>query len=223
VDSFGNSGQGGIEFTDRIAVTDPGGQYIYVADTDASRLLKVTRNGVPVSELTLPEGLQAWSWKPRALASLPDGRVFVADEGSGGIVITDPFDGLRRLSGPGNEASGVLLASGLACDGSTLALGDEVGGEIRLLDLHGNELARVSVTGTPGRLTLRADGLGAVVDEEGHVVRLFQGTAWSGVVHPWVCPEAFEPSAVCFAGDGSLLVADRAGHRILRLALPEVP
>ena len=219
--SFGSSGPGGFEFTDRTALTDPGGRFIYVADTDGSRILKLTRDGVVVREIRWPGEISAWAWKPRALASLVDGRVFAIDEGSGRIVVTDPFDGLRTLADTEEDASASLLPAGLACTTRSLVLADQAAGMIRILDLHGNELSRVSVGGAPGSVAIRDDGTLAVVDEESRRILLVKdGT------HPSLAAVACSltcPTSLCFAPDGTLLVADRDGDRILRLTLPAVP
>jgi len=219
--SFGSSGQGGIEFTDRVAVTDPGGQFIYAADTDGSRILKLTRDGVAVREIRWPSEVSTWTWKPRSLASLDDGRVFIVDEATGRMVVTDSFDGLRRLSDTGEEARAPLLPAGLACSRDMLVLADQASGVLRFLDLHGNGLSGVSVGGVPGSVALREDGLVAVVDEESRTVKLLNHGSLSLLVA--VSGELGFPSALCFAPDGTLLIADRDGDRILQCALPEVP
>ncbi|MBN1424287.1 hypothetical protein JXA88_07005 [Candidatus Fermentibacteria bacterium] len=223
VRSFGGNGQGWMEFSDRVAVTDPGGQFVYLADTDGSRMLKVDRAGVPVTEIRGPGG-GVWPWKPLAVASLPDGRVFVADEGSGTIMVTDPFDGLRRLSGAGDEPRIPLIPAGLACAAGRVAVSDQAGGLVHFFDTHGNHRGAIAVGGSPGSVDIRKDGLGAMVDEEAHVVRVFK----NGVVYDLSCPPAgmpqlASPSAVCFATDGMLLVAERESDTIVGLALAEVP
>lgn len=217
--SFGAAGHGGVEFTDRIALADPGGQFVYAADTDGSRILKLTRDGVPVKEIRRSTTPGAWTWKPRALASLRDGRVFVVDETSGHIQVTDPFDGLRDLGGASDDAAGVMLPAGLATDGRILAVTDQGAGTVRRVDLHGNELGRLDLGGAPGSVAIREDGLLAVVDDDARVVKIAQDGRVAVLVIGGA--RSWSPRAICFTADGALLVADREGDRILRVELPQ--
>ncbi len=219
--SFGGVGQGGGAFADRVAVADPGGQFVYAADTDGGRVVKLTREGVAVREMIWKGDPASWVWRPRGLAALPDGRVFVADEVSGRILVTDPFDGLRALGGMTERPTRHLSASGIACEGTTLVVADPLSRSLWVMDVHGNLLERITLEGSPGSLDLRDDGLVAYVDEESQSVWV---VTTKGEGHTMILADpSVEPSAVCFTSDGALLVADRRGDRVIRIAVPRPP
>jgi DNA-binding beta-propeller fold protein YncE len=222
VRSFGGEGQGRCEFTDRIRVADPGGLYLYAADTDGSRIVKLTRAGLCVKEIRPvgEEGLSIIS-RPTAITSQRGGLLYVADAGTGMIMTLDLFDHLTELTDKAvGGAPPLVEPSGLACGKELVYLTDGTRKEIAVLDRFGNALTRFRFPGTPGELDVRSDGLLAIVDCSTEDVVLFHNLQLVNRLSELLPDLSLShPSDVCFGHEGTLFVADSGNDRVVQIAI----
>ena len=224
--SFGGEGQGPCEFTDRIRLADPGGLYLYAADTDGARIVKLTRTGVCVKEIrpVSEEGFSRIS-RPTAMASQRGGLVYVGDAGTGAIMTLDLFDHLTELTGRAVGGAPLLVEpSGLACRKDMVYLADDAREEILVLDRFGNVLQRSPFSGVPGELDIRADGMLAVIDRAAEDVVFFHDLKVSSRLSKLLPGLSLShPSDVCFGQGETLFIADSGNDRVVEIAiLPSV-
>lgn len=172
VRSFGGTGQGDCEFTGRVAVEDPGGLFIYVADTDGGRVLKITRSGVCVREIRrgLEDGFSVW--RPTSLAAAEGGLLYVTDPGGGSLDVIDPFDAVRPFLNAGSDGARIPLEpTTVACMGRDIYTGDRLDGTVYHLDRFGTVLNTYFSESEISSMDVARDGTLALVDEvDGDVV-----------------------------------------------------
>lgn len=222
VRSFGGEGQGSCEFTDRIRLADPGGLYLYAADTDGSRIVKLTRAGLCVKEIRpASEGGFSRISRPSAIASQRGGLLYVGDAGIGTIMTLDLFDNLTVLTGKAVGGAPLLVEpSGLACRKDIVYLTDGAREEILVLDRFGNVLTRSLFPGIPGELDIRADGMLAVVDHSTEDVVLFRDLQLVNRLSD-LLPELSlsHPGDVCFGHGETLFIADSGNDRVVQIVI----
>lgn len=168
VRSFGGTGQGACEFTDRTTICDPGGLFVYVADIDGSRVLKITRSGLGVREIRrAPEDEEGELWRPSALVAAQSGPLYVADAGAGVIETIDTFDALRPfLMADEYGAGNAVQPTDLACKGSLLYICDSSSGSIIHVDRVGTVFTVDTWDIVPFRLDVGPGEMLAIIDEK---------------------------------------------------------
>jgi DNA-binding beta-propeller fold protein YncE len=220
--SFGGEGQGPCEFTDRISLADPGGLFLYAADTDGSRIVKMTRSGLCVKEIR-PSGGSEWGSisRPTAIASQRSGLLYVGDAGTGRIMTLDLFDHLVELTRQAvGGAPPFVEPSGLACREDRVYLTDGGREEVFVLDRFGNVLKRLPFEGVPGGIDCRADGLLAVVDDESDDVVFFSHLKEVDRLSELLPDYSLsQPRDVCFGRGEALYVADTGNDRVLEILI----
>ncbi len=213
---------------------------LYVADTGNHAIRKVT----PLGEVTTVAGTgvagfrdghaaQAQFHAPMGVAVDAMGRVFVADTWNDRIRMIG-LDGMVRTLA-GGDAPGFADGAGyLARFDTPASLVLDAGGDIWVADTGNRALRRIDIggfvhswqprpdmgagIGRPLSLTVTHDGQLYVADlSPGRVLQLTREGAARVLTGERTAQWFARPSALWLEADGSLLLADAAGHRLHRI------
>jgi uncharacterized protein (TIGR03437 family) len=205
-------------FTSPSSVTRDDYGYLYVADTGNGRVRRLT----PAGELTtVTTKLNA----PVSVAFDSRGRLHVGDRTSGGVYTVDIAGQVRVLA----------LADGRPMDPAALAF--DSSDNLLIADTASQVIRKVTPAGAmsviagggnetndgPALLARLASPAGVAVDAQGDIWFTEAGTARlrrlsGGSITTLTGPQLKEPRGLRVAPDGTLLVADRGLHRVMRVS-----
>ena len=209
----GFSGDGGpasqAHLADPYGITVGPDGSLYIADTSNQRIRRVGPDGIITT--VAGNGIQGFSgdggpatqaaFSPSAaVATAPDGSLYIADTGNqrirrvgpDGIITTVAGDGIQGFSGDGGPASQARLA-----DPYGITVGPD--GSLYIADRSNNRIRRVGSDGIIS--TAAGNGNGGFGGDGGPAIQ-------AALYHPY---------GVAVAPEGSLYIADTANLRIRRL------
>ena len=227
VRSFGGFGTGYCEFRDRIDLVDSYSLFIYAADTDNNRILKLNRLGVCVREIRNQGDETFETWRPSSVSISESGRIYVADSDAGTVHYIDTFDGLRTFIDPSDRGMSIPLQPILmACDGETLYVVDGSDGAVYSFDALGTRLGKKRTNFEICSFDVTLHGYCVIADRISDDVYLGHWNDDTWVSLRDLIPKLgkFIPSYVCFMNDTNtpqqeryLIVIDSALRRIVKL------
>ncbi|MEZ4369008.1 MAG: hypothetical protein R2939_22415 [Kofleriaceae bacterium] len=213
---FGFSGDGGAATSAQLkspsGVAVDGAGNLYIADTENHRIRRVAA-GTGVITTVAGTGIEAYSGdggpaasarlaRPRSVATDGAGNVFIADTfnrrvrrvaAGTGVITTVVGTGVAGFSGDGGAATGAQLSfvASVAVDGA---------GNLYIADTFNHRIRRV-VSGTGVITTVAGTGAAGFSGDGGAATSATLASAFG----------------VAVDGDGNLLIADTANHRIRRV------
>ncbi len=209
---------------------------IYVAETSADRVLKVTKDG-QVDIVADDDVLTA----PRDVAVADDGTLFISDTGNARILKIDPLGNVSTFAGGGDPdtlGDGGAATSASLRDPRGLALAAD--GTLYIAEAGRNRVRRVAPDGRINTITTDLDlPTDVAVDAEGTIYiadalhhRVLRVTAQgetttlagnggagnTGDGGPATQAEIGQPYGLDVADDGTVYVSDRIHHVVRRIA-----
>jgi DNA-binding beta-propeller fold protein YncE len=214
----GTAGAADGQFNEPGGVALDAAGHVYVADTLNHRLVELDAAGGVVDVWTGPE---PGFYGPRDVTVGPDGDIYVLDQGRARVV-RRAADGSVTSYGSFGTGDGQLSdPTGLAVDATRLYVADTGNARIVVFELSGEFVTAlavdewnapfifpdVAVDGTPETLVYAsspASGEVLAFNSDGRRLGSFGGDA-----------EFMRPGSLAVADDGSLLVVDEGGNRIV--------